>query len=204
MTDTPCVTCGEAHVAALVGGRACKGHSTRTGKPCRKNAMDGQDVCRTHGGGAPQAKAAAERQIAEQQTIAAARKLIPDLADRAPIVNPLERLLEIASELDAFRESLRVLSNNLEDKIRYKASGAGTEQLRAEIGTYRVAARDVTDLLIAIARLNIDERLSRITEQQASRTLAALDAGMSEAGLDETVKRGVMAGVGRHLRVVNS
>lgn len=40
----------------------CKAKSSRTGKPCRKYAIRGGTVCRTHGGAAPQVeKAAAQR-----------------------------------------------------------------------------------------------------------------------------------------------
>jgi hypothetical protein len=42
---------------------------------------------------------------------AAARKLIPEVADRTVIDNPLKELLALASEANAFRESLRIISN---------------------------------------------------------------------------------------------
>ena len=39
----------------------CTTRSSRTGEPCRLQAMRGQKVCQMHGGPAPQAKAAAAR-----------------------------------------------------------------------------------------------------------------------------------------------
>src|SRR5215471_1750570 len=41
----------------------CKAHSSRTGKPCQRPAMHGQQVCQVHGGMAPQNRAAAELRI---------------------------------------------------------------------------------------------------------------------------------------------
>lgn len=170
-------------------------------RPCRqfRPTDAGPDwKCDKHGGGAPQVKAVE----AERRFAAAARKLIPDVADRTPIGNPLERLLELASEADAFRESLRHLANALEGDIRYRGQGQGAEQLRAEVATYRQALKDTTDMLVAIAKLDIEKMLARVTLAQAEQALASLRAGMDEAALTDEQKRTVMTSAGRHLRAV--
>lgn len=41
----------------------CTARSSRTGAPCQKWPINGGTVCRTHGGAAPQVKAAAERRL---------------------------------------------------------------------------------------------------------------------------------------------
>lgn len=164
--------------------------------------MCGQTKCQHHGGGSPQGKRKGAERVAEAKALAAARKLIPDLDDREPIRNPLERLLELASEADAFRESLRLLANKVDD-IRYQGSGAaGSEQLRAEVATYRVALRDVTDMLVAIAKLDIESMLARIEARKVDLVFAALTQGLDDARLNDEQKRAVMTGVGRHLRAV--
>lgn len=43
----------------------CTAKSSRTGKPCQKYPINGGTVCRTHGGAAPQVKAAAEKRLAD-------------------------------------------------------------------------------------------------------------------------------------------
>ena len=49
----------------LVYAKRCGAHSSQTGKPCGQWAIRGGTVCRTHGGRAPQVKAAAERRLAD-------------------------------------------------------------------------------------------------------------------------------------------
>jgi vacuolar-type H+-ATPase subunit E/Vma4 len=41
----------------------CTAHSSRTGLPCKRNAIRGGTVCRSHGGAAPQVKAKAAERI---------------------------------------------------------------------------------------------------------------------------------------------
>ena len=41
----------------------CTAHSSRTGQPCKRNAIKGGTVCPSHGGGAPQVKAKAAERI---------------------------------------------------------------------------------------------------------------------------------------------
>lgn len=51
-------------------GLKCKGHSSRTRKPCQKAPIKGGTVCRTHGGAAPQVKAAAQERLKAMQPLA--------------------------------------------------------------------------------------------------------------------------------------
>lgn len=204
-----CTRCPNPHLT-VHGNVACLGHRAYDGPgvklpepvPCRNPPSTGQRVCRYHGGAAAQAKAKAARTVTEAALIATARKLIPDADDRTPITNPLERLLDLASEADAFRESLRMLTNKLGDNIRYVGTGTAQEQLRAEVATYRQALKDVTDLLVAIAKLDIEKTLARIESRKVEMTLDAMSAGCTDAGLSDEQKRVVMAGVARHLRSV--
>jgi hypothetical protein len=55
------------------GQRQCTAKSKRTGERCRQFAMENQNVCRAHGGKAPQSLAAAKRRLAEAADPAAAR-----------------------------------------------------------------------------------------------------------------------------------
>ncbi len=57
--------------APEAGPKRCKARSTTTGQQCRQLPMRGQQVCRAHGGGAPQNRAAAQRRL-EQEALAKA------------------------------------------------------------------------------------------------------------------------------------
>lgn len=57
----------------------CKAKSSRTGLPCKNDAMVGQLVCGAHGGRAPQAKAAGDRRYEEQAARAEAELMVSKL-----------------------------------------------------------------------------------------------------------------------------
>jgi hypothetical protein len=59
-TRTTCATCGNVHVK-------CSGHRKTNKGPCGMNPADGAEVCRMHGGGAPQVKAAAARRVHDEK-----------------------------------------------------------------------------------------------------------------------------------------
>ena len=50
--------------ARPVDPRRCTAHSARTGKPCKRYAINGGTVCPTHGGSAPQVMEKARKRIA--------------------------------------------------------------------------------------------------------------------------------------------
>ena len=41
----------------------CTAHSSQTGKPCKKDAIKGTNVCRSHGGAAPQVRNMAKARL---------------------------------------------------------------------------------------------------------------------------------------------
>lgn len=137
--------------------------------------MRGQQVCRKHGGAAPQAKAAAVR----RQTEVEARAVLAELGVEA-VGDPLEALLKLAGQVLAWQAATAALVNRL-DSIRYQA-GSG-EQLRAEISLYERAMDRAVTVLSAIARLNVEERLVRVTERQADVVEAAVNEALAAAGV---------------------
>lgn len=200
-----CEKCGRVH-SPTVGSRPCLGHISgishpeRKGEPCTRQALVGMDVCHAHGPNKA-ARAKARRVAEEQKTIAKARKLIPDVADRDTIGDPVEKLIAIAEEAAAFMESLRILANGLNDKIRYKASGAGTEQLRAELSLYQGTMKDLSGILVSLARLDLDKRLAQSQVARDQAYFKVLVAILAERGIDVTEPE-VAAQVERHLHAV--
>ncbi|MFF7840413.1 HGGxSTG domain-containing protein [Streptomyces ossamyceticus] len=179
---------------ASMGRRRCTARRT-DGNPCGNRPLKGQSVCKFHGGAAPQSKAAAVR----RQVEAEARQVLAELGV-SPVGDPLEALLKLAGQVIAWQEATAALVNQL-DSIRYQA-GSG-EQLRAEIVLYERAMDRAIQVLSAIARLGIDERLVRVTERQADALIGALNAALVAAGVDGERANEARRAAARHLRSVD-
>ncbi|MEU1800894.1 hypothetical protein [Streptomyces sp. NPDC019937] len=172
----------------------------RAGRQCPNWAMKGQKVCRRHGGGSPQAARAASRRIQEAELTESANRLLVQLgAD--PVENPLTALAELAGEVLATKRAFANRVNELAE-IRY-TDDKGGEQLRSEVALYERAVGQAANLLTAIAKLNIDERLARITEQQAEKVMAAIDAALANAGVTGPAAVNAKRAAARHLRSVS-
>lgn len=153
-------------------------------------------MCRYHGGAARQAKAAAVRRQVEVE----ARQVLAELGV-APVEDPLAQLLKLAGEVLAWQRATAALVNGLEDGIRYRGAN-GAEQLRAEIALYERAMDRAVNVLSAIARLGIDERLVQVTEKQADAVVGALNAALAAAGVSGEQAEQARRAAARHLRSV--
>lgn len=147
-----------------------------------------------HGGASPQAKTAAGRRQVEGEALA----LLAELGV-TPVSDPLAQLLQLAGEVLAWQKATAGLVNEL-TSIRYQ--GGSGEQLRAEVQLYERAMDRAANVLSAIARLNIEERLMRLSERQADAVIGAVNAALQAAGVTgELVDEARMAAA-RHLRSV--
>lgn len=156
----------------------------------------GTGRCRLHGGNTRNQRAAARAQQAEQQARAALAAL-----DVTPIDNPFTALSRLAGQAVAWQETIAGIVNQLGDRLRYEGA-AGSEQLRAEIALYERAMDRCAQVLGTIARLNIEDRMARVSERQAEIVVAAIEAALASAGVtghDADEARKVAA---RHLRAV--
>lgn len=189
-------------------------HPENAGQRCRKGAVPGLNVCPQHGGNAPQARAAAARRIVEAELMELAETLVG-----APVDNPLTELANLAGRARAWMELLqgrveKLLETSAEAAdgqergakdgknagIRYQA-GAG-EQLRAEVALYERSMDRLGKFLADYGRLGIDERLAKITEVQAEKVIAAIDAALAHAGVTGKTATEAKQVAARHLRAV--
>jgi hypothetical protein len=154
-------------------------------------------VCRTHGGAAPQVRAAAERRQAE----AAARRVLAELSVE-PVTDPFTALMRLAGQVVSWQEATAALVNELES-VRYRAAN-GAEQLRAEISLYERSMDRAVTVLAAIAKLGIEERLVRVTEQQGALVAQVIRAILGELRLTPEQQARVPEIVPRHLRALRS
>lgn len=168
---------------------------------CPNPRVGGATVCRMHGGGAPQVKAAAQRRMAESKI----RQALDEVGIRE-VDNPLEELRSLTGEVVAWKDALARHVAHLEDQYRYKDRKGG-EQLRAEVALYERALDRAAKLLETWARLGIDAMLAdmqvRVTGAQVETLTAGLEAYRRAAGVEADAHRAgleALAGVLRGTR----
>jgi hypothetical protein len=162
-------------VARRRQARKCTG-KRRDGAPCGAYAITGGSVCAAHGGQLPRVKAKAEVNAAAERAQQEVMRL-----GFEPVTDPLAQLASVAGELVAVKDRLREHVERL-TQIR-TLSAEGTEQVRAELSAYQQALRDTVSVLAAMARLNIGERLAKVSEAQLELMEKALRYALDDAGL---------------------
>ena len=186
---------GDRHGVPRCGGRKKQGEGTCTQPAGWGTDHLGVGSCKLHGGCTPNQVAGAVRRLAET----GARALLAEL-HVAPVEDPLQALLKIAGQVLAWQEATASLVNELEE-VRYEGA-TGAEQLRAEVALYERAMDRAVAVLSAIARLNIEERLARVTERQADAVIDAIDAALATAGVTGQDAARAKQAAARHLRSV--
>jgi hypothetical protein len=174
------------HEASSSGTRRICGRTTRKKTPCTNSPVAGADVCRMHGGAAPQVKKKAAERIAEEQAQRALGKLTEVLGDVEPVANPLLELSKIAGETIRWKQVIAKRVAELE-QLRYQG-GAG-EQVRAEIALFERALDRCSTVLANIVRLNIDERLATITDRQGHILAGVITSVLEQLDLGDQVDR---------------
>lgn len=176
----------------------CTAHSSRTGNPCKMWAMRGGTVCSKHGGRAPRVKAKAQQRVAEKAITDALGRL-----DITPIHDPLTALSDLAGEILAWKELAAARVADLQS-LAQRNYTSGSDEVRAEIQVFERAMDRAVHVLATIARLNIDERLVKISQQQADLVKTALLGALDDTGVDRDVQREAAGHLARRLRLVAS
>lgn len=174
----------------------CHATSSQTGQPCRAFAINGGTVCVKHGGRAPQVKARAKQALAERAITGALGKL-----DVVPVHDPLTALSELAGEILAWKQLAADRVAQLQELARENPL-IGNEDVRADVQVFERAMDRAVTVLATIARLNIDERLTKISEQQAALVKDALMKALGDLGISREQQREATGHLARHLRVV--
>lgn len=154
-------------------------------------------MCRYHGGAARQVKAkAAERVVAEE-----ARTAFGRLADHSmPVTDPLTELTKLAGDVVAWKDFLAGRIETLEN-LRFE-DAKGSEQIRGELVLFGQALDRCNTVLATVAKLNIDDRLVRISERQAEAVIAAIDAALDAADVPRERRADAKRAAASHLRLV--
>lgn len=157
----------------------------------------GAGSCRLHGGSTRSVSKGAHRVLLERQASEQLARL-----DVAPIDDPLTELSRLAGQVVAWRDALAAKVNEL-TSVRYENSHGG-EQLRAEVALFERAMDRCVNVLTAIARLDIDNRLMRISEAQAALVVQAIRNTFAAIALTPEQQAKVNPVIARELRALSN
>jgi hypothetical protein len=118
--------------------------------------------------------------------------------DVAPVGDPLAQLALLAGQAVAWKDAMAGRVNHLAG-LRYEGTGAG-EQLRAEVALWERALDRCERVLVAMAKLNIDERLAKINEAEADIMERCFRAAIADLGFDFEMQDRAGRALARHLR----
>jgi hypothetical protein len=125
-----------------------------------------------HGGGAPQAKAAAERRAVEARAEALLRRTLHDDSPE-PVTSYTAEVGRVAGALrSAVAVSGAVVNDRAGDWTTVDVKGS--VNLHPEVELWRRLSEQYGSLLIAAARLGLEERLVTLQEQEQTRFADAL------------------------------
>jgi hypothetical protein len=146
-----------------------------------------------HGGRSPQALAAVATRETEHRALLAIQR-----EGFQPVSDPIGVLRELAGEAVALKDLLREHVARLTE-IRYQA-GAG-EMVRGELQAYGQAFDRAAKLCEALAKLGLDERAVRVTEEQVDQMEHALTAALLVIA-DKSLRAEVLREMAVQLRIL--
>lgn len=137
---------------------------TKRGNPCRQRPIPGGKVCRYHGGGAPQVRAAGLRRLAAVKIQADAEAAVAQLGVES-VEDPLGSLSKLAAGSQAMLESLGARVNALGDIETWDDKSA--PHARVALEAYERALDRTHRLLDTLVKYGYAERQIAIAESEA-------------------------------------
>lgn len=195
-----------------MSGHRCQGKSKRSQEQCERRAALGQDVCKMHGGGAPQARAAGQRRQLEQRIERDVRQAM-DRGLIRPVDDPLGELARVAGEIVAFKDYLAGQVEDLNGVITYWTEASfsdaegefrttATEQVRAVLAAYERALDRTAKVLATMVKLDLQGRLVAIREDEATRLVEAIRLGLGDVDMEAAVRSGAEVAIAARLEQV--
>jgi hypothetical protein len=132
--------------------------------------------CKWHGGSTPTQRKAVQAQVIEAKV----RTMFGKVFNDKPVTNPLDVFAELAGTVQGWMQTMRALVEEL-NTVGYTALTG--EQIRAEVQLFERSMDRANTVLSTYARLNIDERLARISATQSEMVMGAIEAALAAAGV---------------------
>lgn len=182
-----CADCGWVHPV-------CKGHRKSNKNPCEKYPAKGQMVCDRHGAKSPQALAAADARLAKEKAERTLQRRLGAYDGRL-VRDPAIELARLAGEMQQAKETAASLvaelvnDDDAGDDTPAAASGVLVPtstgiDVHPYVKLYERLLGQYRGLLVDMGKLSIDARLVAIDEAQAHMQMAAILAGLADAGVD--------------------
>lgn len=159
----------------------CRATSKKRGEHCKRYAIPGGTVCYWHGGNAPQVQRKAAERLVMAEAEQVVRKRLSDYPD-TPVTDPLAALMTIAGRMEQVSALLKDRVDALETHLT-GVDDKGQEFLRATIAAYMTMLGQSSTTLAAIAKLNIEERMAKVSEAQVMIMMRALEATFAALGI---------------------
>jgi len=189
------------HARPLCGAKKRQGDGT-CGRPAGWGTPHaGAGRCKFHGGNTRNHQNGGHLALVEQQLHHDRDAMAALLGAADPVEDPLRELQVLAGEAKRWKQ---LVAERVSGLTSLGYAGAVGEQVKAEVQLLERAMDRLGHLLLGIGRLNIDERLARVSEQQAATVASALGVVLSEMGLSHDQQREARSRVARHLRVAAS
>ena len=144
--------------------KRCKAKARTTGNQCANYPLPGQEICRMHGGKAPQALAKAELRRASEIIEASVEAELAHLGVIA-VEDPIGELGKLASASTAMMNALGARVNSLTELENYGTTFAPA--LKAEVQMYERAMDRTHRLLDSLVKHGYAERQITIAESEA-------------------------------------
>jgi len=202
------------------GSRRCWGYAKKTGNQCGQAAMPGQNVCRLHGGAAPQSRRAAAQRLAEEK----ARKLVQTYGRKIETTATDALLDEVqwtAGHVAWLRERVQEIESSalahgadrehpLVWGITKEKEGGDDRGITSEAAPniwLKIYQQERAHLVIVCAhaiKAGIEERRVQLAEQQGELVARAIRAILGDLMLTPEQQARVPEIVPRHLRALAS
>lgn len=210
-TRATCTDCGDVHLK-------CTGHRKTDHRPCGMNPAEGADVCRMHGGGAPQVKAAAKNRVREQiAASAAARFALP--VEISPSDGLLAEVHRTAGAIAWLEAQVERVTGDTPDNLIYgvrktkewtggeEGGGSSTESgpgVNDWLQLWQKERRHFVEVCRVTLAAGIEQKRVELAQQQAQMIVTVLKGVFADLVLTAEQEALVPMVVPKHLRLVQT
>lgn len=155
-------------------------------RPCKmEEYMPGSNVCKYHGG-----RLFVIAHKALRRSVLTRVSKINEVTEGTLVYtdNPFDMLNRAAIDSKRFLDLIEAKLNHMAEEgesWRYQDK-AGAEQLRSEVALWERAQDRMIRAANALAKLNLEERFTRLSEQQAASMMYIINEVFKRCGLDES------------------